>query len=436
MSFLTGSAPKVEQLPPQPTTSPSQQNILGQLSNLFTQQLQQLPQGGAAVPSYPAQTVAPQTQGQQDIISQLQGVAKNVPTGLPSSISNLLGNYGNAIQGAQGYQAPQVTAPQTGYAPQGAQVSPAAATQAFKQGVIDPVTQNFQQTVIPSLNAGAGRSAGGIYSSDLAGATDQAVSNLNTTLTGAGSQYAYNTQTANQQAALTNQNLLGQLALGNLGAQTSTNQLNVGSALQGQQDVLQAMGLTPGAVSAGVTGTYAPSAYTSDILTSMFPTISTPQTTAEQGLQTQIQELTGQASLTQNLEQIFSGLATAGTQQPQTVVTGGQQGILGNLIGGLAGNQGVTNAIGSGISSLFAGLGGSDEALKTDIRKVGRTDRSKLPVYTFRYKTDPANVRRMGLMAQDVEDVYPEAIGHLGPFKTVDYAAVSLAEAFPEKKAA
>jgi hypothetical protein len=83
--------------------------------------------------------------------------------------------------------------------------------------------------------------------------------------------------------------------------------------------------------------------------------------------------------------------------------------------------SGVGNAMnfGLGIAGLF-----SDERLKTDIKKVGRTDKKagNLPVYTYRYKDDPTNVVRMGVMAQEVAKKRPKALGpRVNNFMTVNY---------------
>ena len=60
----------------------------------------------------------------------------------------------------------------------------------------------------------------------------------------------------------------------------------------------------------------------------------------------------------------------------------------------------------------------SDKRLKTDIKKVGKTN-DGLPIYSFKYKGD--NRTQLGLMAQDVEKKRPEAVGLSGGYKTVDY---------------
>lgn len=68
----------------------------------------------------------------------------------------------------------------------------------------------------------------------------------------------------------------------------------------------------------------------------------------------------------------------------------------------------------------------SDRNAKTDIKKIGELC-DGLPVYRFRYKSDPTRVH-IGLMAQDVEKIYPHAVGQIYGVKHVDYdAATALA---------
>jgi hypothetical protein len=63
----------------------------------------------------------------------------------------------------------------------------------------------------------------------------------------------------------------------------------------------------------------------------------------------------------------------------------------------------------------------SDRRLKTDIKRVGTTD-GGLPVYTYKYKGE--SVTQMGVMAQDVEKVNPEAVKEFGGYKAVNYSLV------------
>lgn len=88
---------------------------------------------------------------------------------------------------------------------------------------------------------------------------------------------------------------------------------------------------------------------------------------------------------------------------------------------------GQQNAMMGGLFGLAAApLGGwayggfktSDRRLKKDIRRVGKADNG-LPIYLFRYKGD--DEIHLGLMAQDVEKVRPEAVTTISGYKAVHY---------------
>lgn len=108
---------------------------------------------------------------------------------------------------------------------------------------------------------------------------------------------------------------------------------------------------------------------------------------------------------------------------------------VGSALGGaLGGAQLGTSILGSGGLGLLsngvaagggAGLGAmlgifSDRRVKADIRKVGMLENG-LPIYAFRYKGELTP--RIGLMADEVEKIHPEAVtvDFLG-LKSVDYA--------------
>lgn len=79
----------------------------------------------------------------------------------------------------------------------------------------------------------------------------------------------------------------------------------------------------------------------------------------------------------------------------------------------------ILGAIGSAVGGAAQGAAmKSDKRLKTDIKKVGQTD-SGLPVYTYKYKG--SNLTQMGVMAQDVEKVFPNAVKEIEGFKAVHY---------------
>lgn len=108
-------------------------------------------------------------------------------------------------------------------------------------------------------------------------------------------------------------------------------------------------------------------------------------------------------------------------------------GWLGNIVTGVGNNAGGTTSGSTttpapSLLSGFLGLGTaamgaiSDERAKEGVAPVGMTFDGQ-PIYRFRYKGSPQT--QIGLMAQDVEQAYPEAVGRAGPLKTVDYDAAT-----------
>lgn len=83
-------------------------------------------------------------------------------------------------------------------------------------------------------------------------------------------------------------------------------------------------------------------------------------------------------------------------------------------------NSGIMGAVGS-IGAAALPLMFSDRRLKTDISKVGKTNKG-LPIYTYKYKGD--DTTQMGVMAQDVEKKTPKAVKEVSGFKAVNYKLV------------
>jgi len=74
----------------------------------------------------------------------------------------------------------------------------------------------------------------------------------------------------------------------------------------------------------------------------------------------------------------------------------------------------------------------SDKRLKTDVKKIGKTNDGQ-PIYSYKYKGDKRT--QIGLMAQDVEEKHPEAVGVMGGYKTVDYKKATQDSERPAKYA-
>ena len=135
------------------------------------------------------------------------------------------------------------------------------------------------------------------------------------------------------------------------------------------------------------------------------PAIATPQLPQTAQYQVAPADYLGAQSLATQVD-----LANASRRgQSQSGLMGGLAGLGGSLFGGI-GQAG-------GASNFF-----SDRRVKTDIKRVGKTD-GGLPVYTFRYKIGGPG--QMGVMAQDVEKVKPEAVVEVNGIKAVNYAEVN-----------
>lgn len=113
------------------------------------------------------------------------------------------------------------------------------------------------------------------------------------------------------------------------------------------------------------------------------------------------------------------GSQMGGTTSGQT--TSPAPNTLSSILGGLTSGVGLLGATGAYGSSgwLLPALAGlSDKHAKENIRKIGKAHNG-MGLYLFNYKSDPTP--RLGLVAQDVEKVKPEAVYEIGGLKHVDY---------------
>jgi hypothetical protein len=296
MSFLFGSAPQAT-FNTQPTTSPNQQGLLAILTQLLS---------GTPGTTQPAQGTfaAPVTGPQGAILSDLSNQANN-PN--PNQLNLATGALNSALTGlgtASNYQAPQIDA-----------------TQAFQQGVVQPLTQNFNQNVLPGIAGQFGASAGGATNSGSLMARQTAGQNLDTTLADVGSQYSLGAAQANQGADLT-----------------------------ANAQRIAALSATPGVAQSASTIGGTTSASNVAPLLAILQGLGLPQQTA----QTQISGSYGNAQ--SSLADLIAAFSPA-TQQTLGVGTGGTTGLIQSLLGGLASNAGVGNALtglfGGNSSSLF-----------------------------------------------------------------------------------
>jgi hypothetical protein len=135
-----------------------------------------------------------------------------------------------------------------------------------------------------------------------------------------------------------------------------------------------------------------------------------------------------------------AALGTSTNQAAQTSMGGwGQVGTLGVQkynadVGLYAAQQKAESEASGGFGSALGSLGAaaitkfSDIRVKQDIVQVGRLDNG-FPLYAFQYKPEfrdeCGHGFQIGVMAQDVEKIIPDAVStHAGGYKMVDYGKV------------
>ena len=105
--------------------------------------------------------------------------------------------------------------------------------------------------------------------------------------------------------------------------------------------------------------------------------------------------------------------------QNYLALTSGLGGQFGSQTSTQSQNMGLMGMLGFGLQA--APLLFSDRRLKEDIKRVGETD-DGLGIFTYRYKGHPTT--HMGVMAQDVQKVKPDAVKKVGGYLAVDYGAI------------
>ena len=264
-----------------------------------------------------------------------------------------------------------------------------------------------------AIRSGAfGGDRAGIAAANLAREQELARGNVLSNLFSGGYQQALQTAQQQQQLGLGAEqaNRAAQLAaagqLGNLAQQQYGMGMGLGQAYQGlgQQQYGQALGAAQAQQGLGQ-GLYGMGAGTAQQMAALG---TGAQGAALQGAQAQL--AAGQAA--QQTEQ--AGLQSLYNQflQQQSYPFQVAQ-FLGNIA------MGTGSLSGSTTTTRQPGGFFSDRRLKEDVREVGKTNDGQ-PIYAYKYKGEPRT--QLGLMAQDVEKVKPEAVGEVGGYKTVDYA--------------
>lgn len=127
-------------------------------------------------------------------------------------------------------------------------------------------------------------------------------------------------------------------------------------------------------------------------------------------------------STSANIANLLTGIGSAesaGIIGASNAATQGQQNLLGLLSGAAGGAGGALATGGSAGIGALAGL--SDRRIKKNIKSITRLANG-LTVYLYKYIFGSG--WQVGYMAQDVEKIYPYAVGEISGVKFVNYGAI------------
>lgn len=162
------------------------------------------------------------------------------------------------------------------------------------------------------------------------------------------------------------------------------------------------------------------------------------QLQAGSSIQQMLQQILGNDQAALDAETAFQTQAQNeldSERQTSVLQQGSQMEALSNylaMISGIGGMGGTSTSTQKSSNGLLGTLGNiaqgvvaigkmSDRRLKRDVKRVGATD-DGLPIYTYRYHG--SDTVHMGVMAQDVAEVRPEAVMRAGEYLAVNYGAL------------
>lgn len=404
---------------------------------------------------YPGSSIAGfnpmQQMAQQMTMNAAQGMT-GVTGKIPQQLQALMGGWGGtaqtagqqgqagqqqmqqilqAIGGAAGQVKPQInqtlqqgaqqTAPGLGFLTSGDVLSPGSnpALQGAIEAASRPVVENFQRNVLPSItqegiaSGGYGGTRQGIAEGIAGQALNRQVGDIASTLSNQNYQSGLQAMLGglNTSVAQTGQQVSGQL-----GAQGAQNQL-LGQLISGNLGGQQAAQGWLGQQQAGLGGAQSLLGQQGDILKQ---TLMPGQAVEAVGTQQQMME---QAKLSERVQRyINEQMIPFSAAQDVAAMAFGMPG--GSTVSRSTGASnpmaGMQMGLGA-VAALPALLGKSDRRLKHAIRKVGEL-LDGLSIYVFRYFGEIED--KIGLMADEVRELYPNAVVRIDNFDHVNYLAV------------
>lgn len=344
-----------------------------------------------------------QLQAQQMTVNAANSMLP-VTSQIPQQLQGLQGGYvGTAAQSAQaGQQGQQQLQGILGgqgmnFLTSGAVLDPNSNQylQSAIQGATQPIVQNFQNTVLPGItqeaiaNGGFGGTRQGIAEGLAAQGMQRQIGDVASQMMNQNYQNGLNVM----------QGSLGQLINGQLGGQQAQQQ-----AIQGTQ--------------AGLAGA---SGLLSNAGNILGQTTLPAQTIGAVGGQQQAMQ---QAQLSEQVQKFINEqlIPFAAAQDVASMAFGMPGGSTKSVSSAPGNPMAGLNAGASVLSALPALFKGSDRRLKENIGEVGRLF-DGLIVYVYSYKNETQ--RRIGLMADEVRKLYPEAVRvNSDGYMTVNYTNV------------
>ena len=135
-----------------------------------------------------------------------------------------------------------------------------------------------------------------------------------------------------------------------------------------------------------------------------------------------------------------TGLAGLNSGYGQAATVAGQMGSNATSMWNAQASHQANMQSGDTLGGTLGGLGGfaagiaktgifntSDRRLKHDIVPAGTDGRTGLPLYVFSYRDDPKGRRYLGVMADEVQKAFPDAVAvNDSGYMSVDYAALGI----------
>jgi hypothetical protein len=377
MSSGGGSTTTVQKSDPWSGQQPYLENVFSGAQNTYNQYA-----------GNPSSSVAGFTPLQQQAIGMTQGVANGTNVGNAAGVNNAAGNYttnllnGNYLNSNPGNAA-------FGKFASGDMMNNPYMT-GMANAAADSITRAYQNATAPqtaSSFAGSGRYGSGAY--------QNAVSQ---------NQQDLATQLGNSM-----NNLYGGMYQNNM-----SNMLQGAQGLSGNYNTASQQQLAGSANAPNIVNSV------NGAISNLYNMGGNQQALQQNQLNAPWQQLNNFSNLIQGQ---YGSNVTASEPYFQNQMAGAMGGAVNGAMLGSLSNSGWGTGLGAAAGGLMGAF--SDRRLKTDIKRTGQHLANGLPLYRYRYIWDAPKTERVGVMADDVRKLVPEAVWRdPSGFDAVDYAAV------------